>query len=179
MPPRTRKAAVTAAAVNDVSIPKDEPPPYTPSNDSHILFRQACKHLHKPASISNTTGELSENLKAGLNLLYDAVNLPSIHQYPILHAMTHALIGVNTPIKRSDNSASKHVHLDKAADLLHKIRHDDDCQGCIWYRTKAEQGKMNTEDTNKCAGLVRLEKVLLKEHRYLALFGWMNATLVE
>ena len=118
------------------------------------------------------------NRKTGINELFVLLDQPLLASQPLLHAMTHATIAVNTQFDERNICQYKTKHLDLAADVvfdLRKYKHGSgiECQGCIWNKLQSDQGKYaGQEDTSECNTIARLERVIADEKFRVQKFNW-------
>lgn len=115
------------------------------------------------------------DITAGLTILRDLIEMKALISHPLLHAMTHALIAVNTPYTIKDSCGRKMAHLDKANDILKGLRteHGAECQGCMFVEIRARAGMaVDEEDGSECVGLSRLARVCNSEMDAVGDFNW-------
>ena len=115
------------------------------------------------------------DIAAGLTILHDLIEMKALTSHPLLHAMTHALIAVNTPYTVKDSCGRKIAHLEKANDILKGLRtdHGAECQGCMFVEIRARAGKaVNERDGSDCVSISRLARVCDSEMDAVRDFNW-------
>lgn len=140
----------------------------------HGLFEHAMVYLKQSPLTSS-------NRCKGIDALFHLLDQVQLVNHPVLHAMTHTTIGVNTPFDKGNNCKYKLHHLEKAHNIVLSVLREDHgreeeegaCQGCLYARLQREAGKeMGEEDVSECNTLARLSKVIGEECRRVASFNW-------
>lgn len=149
---------------------------------------QKMHHLFEHALVYLSQSPLStQNRRKGIDTLFDLLNQIKLVQHPLLHAMTHTAIAVNTQFDDRDNCKYKVEHIEKAKEIVLSMLRDSHgygpmsgygkeegaCQGCLYARLQAEAGKgAGEEDASECNSLARLGGVLERESRKVEAFNW-------
>lgn len=140
----------------------------------HHLFEDAIIYL-KQSPLTHS------NLRRGIDTLFHLLDQISLVDQPVLHAMTHTAIAVNTPFDQDNSCKYKRDHLEKAQDIVLDVLregHGRDkgggtCQGCIYARLQREARRgVGEEEPSECSTLARLNGVLEEESRRVASFNW-------
>lgn len=148
--------------------------PSTESKHLHTLFEHAVVYL-KQSPLN------SSNLRHGIDALLHLLDQVRLVHHPVLHAMTHTAIAVNTPFDKGNKCKYKLDHLKKAHAIVLGVlreghgreKEEGACQGCLYVRLQREAGKeMGEEDVSQCNTLARLSEVIGVECGRVSSFNW-------
>lgn len=140
----------------------------------HSLFEYAIVYLKQSPLTSS-------NRRKGIDAVFHLLDQVQLANHPVLHAMTHSTIAVNTQFDNSNSCKYKLEHLEKAHDIVLSVlreghgreKEEGACQGCLYARLQREAGKeVGEEDPSECNTLARLSKVIGEECRRVASFNW-------
>lgn len=143
--------------------------------------RQHLHHLFENALVYLSQSPLTaSNRRKGIDTLFDLLNEAKLANHPVLHAMTHTAVAVNTPFDERNGCKYMLDHLEKAQDIAlsvlgdgHGYRKEEAaCQGCMYARCQREAGKeTGEEDASGCNSLARLSRVIESECLRVARFN--------
>jgi len=177
----TNRLEDTSASVSNSKTTTTKPDmnfiPVISSNDIQYLY-----NLYENAVVYLSQSPLKlSNRRKGIDGLFDLLSEATLVNHPILHAMAHTTIAVNTRFDGRNHCKYKLDHLEKAQDIAVSVlreRHgrgkeEGGCQGCMYARLQQEAGKGAGEaDASECNSLVRLGGVIESESRRVASFNW-------
>lgn len=157
---------------------------WTPAGMTAVKDEEACHNLHR--FFSSALAHFSQSplspatRNAGINILFDLLHTAHLAAHPLLHAMTHTAIAVNTPFNKWNNCQYKLDHLEKAQEIVlsllrerHGLGKEGACQGCLYARARRDWGKgKGEEDASECGSLGRLCAVIEGEGRRVTEFNW-------
>ena len=116
-----------------------------------------------------------KHFKIGMNTLFNLLDTSSLAAHPIIHAMVHTLIAINTPPNAENWCWYKTEHTRKAEAIVEDLktkRHPENCQGCLYVKLQEQAGKCDLDDGDECNSLARLERMLQREREFVQHFNW-------
>lgn len=126
---------------------------------------------------------VEDKRKDGINFLFNLLTIPTLSSHPVLHAMVHATIGIDTPFDERNECENKIIHLNKAREIPLELVNQhgrmkeggeyDPCQGCLYARLQIDVEKGSGEkDTSDCNTVARLSMVVEEETEWVTNFNW-------